>query len=467
MRGLPVAASVLVGALCGCAALSRYETPAPAPNFPVRVPVFEQARLPNGLTVLSHEERLLPLVSLALVVPRGRLGAGQAGLPGLTLRWLTSTDADPTLDAELDALGAQLVLWEREDGSTISMQVLQQDVERSIALLARVAQRVPPEGSAFTELVADWQRHPQLEARPAYLAELALRAQLLPPGHPYLLKRSGAAPGYQDLVAYHRQTVTPGASSLVVVGRIQAQEVLALARRHFGEWRGPASGAALEPAPAPAVTRREIACVAVPGLTQTVLRAARVTVPAGHPHEVILDMASMAISVAAAKALRYEQGSAYAVSAAQENHRGAGWMVLRASVDARHTRESLKALLAALHAPMTLSGFSAVEIAHSNMRLQSYRQSVLMQMLGSLESQTAQLVSLGELFLLGRRPDYFARYFDATLAVEPLQVAEVAAPYLKEETYQLAIVGDEGVIRSQVPPLGLGPLRFYRAADLL
>eukprot|EP01137_Pigoraptor_chileana_P021967 Opistho-2@86363 len=60
--------------------------PAPALAQPLQVPVFAQARLPNGLGVAVAERRGLPLVTALLLVEAGSLldPPGKSGLASLS-----------------------------------------------------------------------------------------------------------------------------------------------------------------------------------------------------------------------------------------------------------------------------------------------------------------------------------------------------------------------------------------------
>src|SRR5437762_3582923 len=122
----------------------RKDPPKPGPSNPLHLPVPQEFKLSNGLTVLYSERPGLPLVAAALVLRSGS-GANPADKPGLasfTARMLqqgtTTRSALQIADRAAD-LGA--ALWSRSsmDSSIVGTQTLTRNFPDALELLADVA----------------------------------------------------------------------------------------------------------------------------------------------------------------------------------------------------------------------------------------------------------------------------------------------------------------------------------------
>src|SRR6266699_3708634 len=122
----------------------RKETPKPGPAGPLHLPVPQELKLSNGLSVLYNERPGLPLVAAALVLRSGS-GANPAGKPGLasfTSRMLqqgtTTRSALQIADRAAD-LGA--ALWSRSsmDSSIVGTLALTRSFPDAFELLADIA----------------------------------------------------------------------------------------------------------------------------------------------------------------------------------------------------------------------------------------------------------------------------------------------------------------------------------------
>ncbi len=85
----------------------------------------------------------------------------------------------------------------------------------------------------------------------------------------------------KDVTTFHARRYRPSAGILVVVGRVDAEESLALARRRFGRWRAP--DGAVPPIPPPAPLRTSVVVVDKPDVTQTQVRVASAGFPRKSP----------------------------------------------------------------------------------------------------------------------------------------------------------------------------------------
>jgi zinc protease len=186
----------------------------PPPNIQLH---YTQFRLPNGLTVILHEDHSVPLVTVNTWyhVGSARERPGRTGFAHL-FEHLMFTSLELALFLESDRMGYLL--------DTMSPQVV--DAQRD---------------------VVKNERRQSYENRPYGMAEETLSAMLYPEGHPYHWPVIGfmtdlTAASYDDVVQFFKRYYTPSNASLVVAGDIETANARQLVEKWFGD---------VKPAPAP------------------------------------------------------------------------------------------------------------------------------------------------------------------------------------------------------------------------
>jgi zinc protease len=252
------------------------------PDDRIALPPIRRETLPSGLRVVIAERPGVPLAAVRLVLrggasldPSGR--AGLAHLAALVARRGTRRRTGPEIDLEVESLGAELGAGVDEDATYFGLSAPAEELPRCLDILADVATApvFPP---------AEVQRLRRREIaslahdldEPALVADRAM-LQAVYGSHAYGHPPEGRVKDLEaarrgDVTAYHERHYRPSSAVLVVVGRVNAEEVLALARRRFRGWRAP-DGAA--PAVAPtAPPRTAVVVVDKPDVTQTQVRIA-------------------------------------------------------------------------------------------------------------------------------------------------------------------------------------------------
>ena len=226
--------------------------------------------LPNGLTLIVQPEDVSDTVSVygyirnrpELQAPANQQGVSQ--LLDLLLPYGSEHLDRVAYEQALDAIGAR-----ERAGVEFSLQVLRQDFDRGV------------------ELLADNELHPALPARameilrgqvaqvvgarnksPGHLAQHALRETLFPKDDPSLREATPETVrslSLEDVRGYYRDTFRPDLATIVVIGRITPQQAQTTIEKHFGGWS--ASG----PTPQidlPAVPPNRAAQIAVPDVAR-------------------------------------------------------------------------------------------------------------------------------------------------------------------------------------------------------
>jgi zinc protease len=152
--------------------------------------VPKRSVLSNGLVLLTSEQRVLPMVSIELLVDAGSRydSPNQEGLANLTAKLLTYGTKQRTalqISETLDFLGASLETGCGEDVASISVTILKKDLSTGLRLLAEILT-----GSTFPAAEIDRQK-PEIiaaikarEEDPNAVAQRTFAAALFP-GSPY------------------------------------------------------------------------------------------------------------------------------------------------------------------------------------------------------------------------------------------------------------------------------------------
>ena len=242
MRRLP---RLLLLALLAC--------PLGAQGTPLRVPVTVDT-LPNGLTLIVHEDRSVPVVTTNVWyhVGSGDERPGRTGFAHLFehLMFMGSRHAPyPQFDRLLEAAGAS------NNGSTTTDRTnyYESGPANSLPLMLwleadRLGWMLETMDSAKVDLQRDVvknERRQSYENQPYGLAFEALASAIYPAGHPYSWTTIGSmadlsAASLEDVKSFFRTYYAPNNATLVVAGDVRADSVRTMVRTMFAEIpRGP------------------------------------------------------------------------------------------------------------------------------------------------------------------------------------------------------------------------------------
>jgi zinc protease len=282
---LPAAAAALLCALCTLAA--RAETPGvdappdPQPPRPAVLPPMPEQRLPNGLRVIVAPRSGIPLVSARLLVRAGPETdpAGLAGLSSMAATLLSkgatrhgrAVDAT-TLAQQAEALGGSLDTGSSWRATTVAMTVTTPKLDEALSLIADVARRPT---LAADEL--DRARAQSLDAlrvalsSPGTVASIAARRAYWGDS-PYGVSTTPASLqkiSVADIKRFHAAQFRPDQAALILAGDVSEAQALQLARRHFGDWRAPATPSAPRVSAQPDPQKDATVLVDMPGAGQS------------------------------------------------------------------------------------------------------------------------------------------------------------------------------------------------------
>ncbi len=212
-----------------------------------RLPAFETARLPNGLTVYLMERHEVPLVAVRAVIKAGSVNdAKQAGLSNLTgdaLLLGSTAHNKAAIDAAFDFRGAHLSSATGAEQTAISAQFARDDMAQLLPLFAEVVQQ-PSFNSAELDKLRERSINNLKQAKesPRRVVQNYYRSMLFGNGA-YAIPASGtvssvAALTQDDVKSFHQRNYRPDNAAVIVVGDFKASEMRASIEALFGQWKG-------------------------------------------------------------------------------------------------------------------------------------------------------------------------------------------------------------------------------------
>lgn len=212
--------------------------------------------LPNGIRLIVQTDRTTPTVTLLgkvretaeMQTPPGKDGVYTV-LDGLFSYGSTSMDR-LAFQKALDDIAAT-----ESAGDDFSLQVLKQDFDRGLQLLADNELHPALPASAFkvvqqqtSQYVAD------LIESPDYRAEIAAWQALLPNKDPQLrhpTPHSVDSLTLDDVKSYYQTTFRPDFTTIVIIGDLTPDEARIAIEKYFGEWKAVGTKPALDLPPVP------------------------------------------------------------------------------------------------------------------------------------------------------------------------------------------------------------------------
>jgi len=419
--------------------------PAAAPLRPAQFPPFQEAALPNGMTLLLIENHEQPSLSVTLSFRAGSAydPTGKEGLSAIVAELLTKgtpTRGADQIAATIEGVGGSLAATTGDDFFTVATDVLSDHADLAFELLGDVTRRAT--FSADELELARTRYLSSLEVELSQAENVATRvfAKEIYGRHPY--GRSASPASYKaitrdDVVRFAGRRLRPSGALLVVAGDMTLARARALALRAFGSWRGtpPATPA---PPPVPAKRGTDIVLVHRPGSVQSNIVLGNTTFL---PTDTGYYAARIATQVLGGGTdarlfliLREQKSWTYGSYASLDRNRGLG-----------HWEATFEGRTAVTDSALT-------ELLHQvdRIRTEPIRSSELAAAKGFLVGsfpltietprQIARVVTTAR--LLGLGPDYLRRYRERLGGVSALRARAAARRTYRRDGLTIVVVGD-------------------------
>ena len=438
--------------------------PGPAPKF--NLPVPEQAKLANGLTILLVERHNLPVFSATLYTTSGSElnPLDQPGLSSFVADMLTEGTSHRSalkFAEDVDQIGASLQAGAGYSSGTISFSALSWNAGGALDLAADAALH-----PAFAEKEVERVRSQRLTAvlqendEPFALAQRTASHLVFPKSaygfSPIGTEASNKAITHSDLTGFWQKGYVPANAALAISGDITMAQAKELANKYFGTW----SGAAAAPVSltTPAAPSRSIAIVDKPGAPQTFLLAASLGAKRSTPDYVPLEVMNTALgglfSSRINMNLREEHGYTYGAQSFFNYRRFVGPFLaggaIRTDVTAPAVSELLKELTRIREGELTPD------------ELQKAKDSFSKSLVGLFETTGETASTIGGEFVFGLPVDYYRdlpAQIDKVTAADALRVAK---QYVNPNATVVVAVGDRAKIEPELKKLDLGPVNVVQ-----
>ena len=413
----------------------------------LRVPATVDT-LPNGLTLIIHEDHSVPRVATNIWyrVGSGDEKVGRTGFAHLFehLMFMGSENAPyPTFDKLLEPFGMGANGSTTEDRTNYLQDGAASALETTLWLEAdRMGWMLPTMDSAKVNAQRDIvknERRQSYENQPYGKAADILPPALYPKGHPYSWPVIGSmadlsAASLEDVKEFFRQYYAPNNAAIVIAGDVNTDSVRRLVRKYFGSIpRGPTI---TRPTPPP-FTVRDTGIVAEDRVQLPRLYLGWHTVNNQHRDAAPLDILSYLLSGARNSRLTnnlvYQREIATSVNAFSDAKRLDGDYSIVATARPGQGLDSLKVAIDRELARLATEGPTARELEQAkNARESSF--------LNGLEFVSDKADQLNAYAYFNGTPDYFQKDLDALRAVTADDIKRVINAYLKGPRVMLSIV---------------------------
>jgi zinc protease len=245
-----------------------------------KVPAFWKKTLPAGVQVIGSENTEVPVVTMTLSIPGGRLAdandLSKAGLASFFTAMMAEDTRNYTAEkfaAELQKLGSSIRVSNDVDGVVFTVQSLKTNLGKTMALLQERILHPKFTEDAFNRLKKQrLESFKLLKSQPASIAGVVFAKLNYGPTNVLGISESGNEQtvnhiSFKDIQSYYNNYITANGAKVVIVGDVKETE--ALAQLEFLSKLPNKKVSLIPPAQAIPVAKTKIYLVDVPKAAQT------------------------------------------------------------------------------------------------------------------------------------------------------------------------------------------------------
>jgi zinc protease len=432
------------------------QSPAPtAPAAAIQVP-FRQFQLPNGLNVILHQDKTVPVVAVNVWYHVGSANEkpGRTGFAHLFEHLMfegSKNVPEGQFDILLEAAGANNNGSTNNDRTNYVIDLPSNALELALFLesdrMAYLLDAMPPEQVNSQRDVVKNERRQSYENRPYGMASLELDKMLWPANHPYSWPVIGhmedlTAATQADVQEFFKRYYAPNNASLVIAGDIDFDRTQSLVEKWFAEIpRGPA----VEPvAPPPAVLTEVKRQTLTDQVSLPRLHLGWLTPRHFAPGDATLDLVSSVLSDGKNsrlyKRLVYDDQIAQDVSAFQSSGALGSTFLIVATARRGHTVDELQKAIDEEVDKLRRAPPEAREVQRALNQIEAsfYR---AMERVGGFGGKADQLNAY---YFAGGGPDFFAEDLARYTALTPTDVQAAVIQWLpRDRRIELVVLPEE------------------------
>ncbi len=407
--------------------------------------------LASGLKLLCKANRANPTVSFQISVAAGAAAdpRGKAGLAGFARALLTKGTAkhDAAWIAEkIDSLGIELGFSTGNHTTSLSVRALAENLRPALRLVRELLAEPAPPADEMERMRERILAAIKLrEDNPAAVAVDRLHEMIYGRNHPYGrtargTRRSVARIGLDDITAFYRERLLPGAAVGAVVGDVDLDAVEDLAAATLGRWRGGGEFALKAPRtvapPEKPVEKR----IGMPEKTQSDIALGFQGIRRLDPDYYALQVGNsvlgrLSLGGRIGQWVRDTEGMAYYAFTTFDAGVGAGPFMFRAGVDPGNVARTVKLALNELRRTRD-GGITADEMENAILFLGG---GVARQ----VETNGGLAAALLSQEIFGLGDDHYLRYESILRSLTLDDVNRALANHLHPDNYHLAVAGPE------------------------
>ena len=424
------------------------------PDRPIEV-AYRQFTLKNGLTVILHQDRSVPVVAVNIWYHVGSANErpGRTGFAHLFEHLMfegSKNVPEGEFDTLLEAAGGNNNGSTSNDRTNYVIDVPSNALELALFLesdrMGYLLDTMSPERVNGQRDVVKNERRQSYENRPYGMASLELDKMLWPAGHPYSWPTIGhmedlTAASHEDVVAFFKKYYAPNNASLAVAGDIDYDRTRALVEKWFGNIP---AGEPVEPiAPPPAILTAVKRQTITDQVQLSRLHLGWLTPRIYAPGDAALDLASSVLAGGKNsrlyKRLVYDMQIAQDVSAFQQSAMlGGSFMIVATARPGKSIAEIQKVIDEEIDRLRSQPPDAReVERAINQIEASFYRR---MERVGGFGGKADQLNAY---FAAGGGPDYFAEDLARYTSLSPADVQAAVVRWLPPDRRVELIVEPE------------------------
>jgi len=452
--------------------VDRTQMPPPTAMPPLVLPTFQEQTLSNGLKVVVAERHNLPLVQMSLIINAG-WAADPTDKPGVAS--LTSDLQDEgtknrtalQISDELKSIGANLNTSSFFDGNVVSLNTLKKHLTKALDIFTDVLVNPTFPDEELTRKKKMYIAQIMQEKREPFTSSLKTFMRILygkehPYGQPFTgtgTEESIQAITRADLIDYYHSYFAPNNAVLVVVGDVNADEIIPVLEKGLKTWK------AKEVPPVvvsdgPPLSTTQVYLVDKPGAAQSFIIMGNYGVARNTPDyykiQVMNTLLGGKFTSRINLNLREDKGYTYGARSLFLFLKGTGPFLAYAPVHTQYTKESLIELL------KELKGITGDKPVTAD-ELQDTKNGIVFGYPKGFETIGQIAGRLTELYTYNLPSDYFDKYIPAIQAVQGDEVLNVAKKYVHPSALLIVVVGDVSKIESGIRELNLGEIHYLDA----
>jgi zinc protease len=420
------------------------QSPAPSTSAPLQVP-YRQFQLANGLNVILHQDRTVPIVAINVWYHVGSANEkpGRTGFAHLFEHLMFEGSKhvpEGQFDLLLEAAGANNNGSTTNDRTNYVIDLPSNALELALFLesdrMGYLLDAMPPEQVNSQRDVVKNERRQSYENRPYGMASLEVSRMLWPASHPYSWPVIGhmedlTAATQQDVTEFFKRYYAPNNASLVVAGDIDLDRTRTLVEKWFAEVP---RGAFVEPVAPPAALLTEVKRQTITDQVSLPRLYLGWLTPRLHaPGDAALDVASSVLTGGKNsrlyRRLVYEEQMAQDVSAFQSSGAlGSSFMVIVTARRGRTVEEMQQAIDEEIDRlrgePPTAR---EMQRALNQIEASFYRR---MERVGGFEGKADQLNAY---YFAGAGPDFFAEDLARYTSLTPVDIQAAIVKWLPRD----------------------------------